>query len=208
MRLAVLLCVTTLILMACNEQASDCPAIWKLDRNDIATYALLDSSRLKMEAWNSTTPNAITLSQDGLIGDFEISIDLLSFEWDSLVAPQFRMEVYNQNVPTEGISGVSINPSAFYTYVGTPENRDMRIIHGYAGPITISRTAGIVSCSASFGGVELSFSDTLHTQDMSVRLVLGTTESSTNETYVQLDNFSVSSSSAAQPDLFECESWQ
>ena len=203
----ILLCLMLGILVAgCNQDENGCDTVWQIDRNDLSSFARIDSSQLEMEVWNATTPNSIILTQSVLASDFELSINLLEFEWDSVVQPQFRLEVFDNS---EAVSGVAINADAFYCYVGEPQNRDMRIMHGHTGPLQISREDEMITCSGSFGGVDLSFTDTLHSEELSVRLVLGATNTVNGQSRVVLDDFNIlgQTEMTVKPDDFSCISW-
>lgn len=202
----------------CNTpEEPACPKIWELERGQISANAMVDDGKLYLEVWNPVAPNAVTLLQSPLIADFEISLSVEQMNWDTLISPQFRLEVFDPLNEAQEVSGVSINPAAFYCYVGTaePENRDMRIMHYPTGTIRVSRRADTLSCMADVGGVSMTYERPLHTNNMAVRMVFGSTTTSTGNTYVVLDDFqglnnllsSVVVESGVQSDDFECQSW-
>lgn len=212
------------MLVSCQEEPAYCPEIWSLNRNEISSSAKIDSSQLFLEAWNSASVNSIALSQTGLVGDFEVSINLLGLEWDSLVSPQFRLEVFDENDSSFPISGVAVNPDVFYCYVGSsPDAHDLRFINQNAGTLKIKRTEDQIECIGIFGDVSLTYAAEIPKQDVSVRLVLGTTSSSVGRAAARVGYFEASyddpnnshgpSSSTSLPntgvasDYFSCETW-
>lgn len=189
-------------------EEDDCPTIWELDKHELTTSAKVESGRLTLEARNPTSSEAIELKQEVLEGDFELSLAMVSMEWDSLVIPQFRLEVYSVEDSTQTVSGVAINHNAFYCYVDAASgNSAMRLISEHSGSMTIKKENGIISCSGSFGDVNLMLADTLDETEMGVRLVLGSSASSTGKVTVVLDDLAVSGSQPVLSDSFDCQSW-
>jgi hypothetical protein len=200
------------VMLSCNETGDDCPALWRVEKDQVAAYAVNDSSELVLEVWNPVSPNAISLNQGPLLGDFSVSVSLLGFEWDSLIRPQFRLEVFDPNNSGTELSGIAVNNIAYYCYVGTgPANRDMRLAPYSTGTMAIERENGIVTCSANIGGIALSYSDTVDAEALHVRLVLGASENGTGMMTARLDDFSLSTDnsngSEVMGDDFDCKSW-
>lgn len=205
-------------MVSCNQDDElDCPKIWSFDREQVSANARVDSGMLIMTVWNPATPNAIQLSQTPLIADFDVSITMDEMTWDTLISPQFRFEVFRASDPNTNMSGISVNPDAFYCYVGStnPENRDMRVMHNPAGTMRITRRADTLKCTASLDGVTMSYEDVLHSEDMALRLVFGSTNSNQGNTSVNLRDFegfhnllsSVVEEKGVQSDDFSCQSW-
>jgi hypothetical protein len=200
------------VMLSCNETSDDCPTLWRVEKNQVAAYAINDSSELVLEVWNPVSPNAISLNQGPLLGDFSVSVSLLEFEWDSLIRPQFRLEVFDPNNSETELSGIAVNNIAFYCYVGIgAANRDMRLAPYSTGTMAIERENGIVTCSANIGGIALSYSDTVDAEALHLRLVLGASENGTGMITARLDDFSVSTDnsigSEVMGDDFDCKSW-
>ncbi|MCB0755094.1 MAG: hypothetical protein KDB98_05835 [Flavobacteriales bacterium] len=222
MRQTLLCLMLGYLIVGCNQEDDRlCTEYWNLEKGQVSAFARVDSQQLVFEVWNPVTPNAIELNQTPLIGDFEVSLSVEQMLWDSLVIPQFRLEVYSE----ESVSGVSVNPSSFYCYVdGTePENRDMRIMHDPTGTILITRTADTVRCSGDFGGVQMTYSNLFTSENLGVRLVFGSVELQPGLAAVYLSGFqalydnpnppSTPNSSrnfyegVASEDRFDCQSW-
>lgn len=208
MRLAGFLFVLAIVFSGCDKTEESCPTIWELDKNDVSSTAIVESNQLVLKARNATTPNSVILTQEAITGDFEASISIDEFAWDSLVAPQFRFEVYSIANPTE-VGGVAINADVFYTYVQTTANRDLRIVHSQTGEASITRNADSLFCSATIGGISLTYGDAWTEENLGIRLVLGTTQSSNQNTHVSLSNFTFEAEESAdiQSDDFTCRSF-
>ena len=205
------------------EEENACPSIWTLDKSEISSSVKIDSSGLMLETWNANAVNSIVLSQTGLVGDFEVTIDLLGLEWDSLAYPQFRLEIFDESNAEFPLSGVALNNEAVYCYVGSsPDSRDMRIVNQFSGLLKIKRTQGQIECSATLGDVGLTFPTDIPEQDVSVRLVLGSTSASVGRAAARIAYFEANddsenntgpSSSTSLPtsgvasDYFTCETW-
>ncbi|MFM1876054.1 MAG: hypothetical protein RL266_1791 [Bacteroidota bacterium] len=199
-------------LMACNNEADDCPAIWNLDKAQVSAFANSDSSGLLLEVWNPASANAITLEQGPLVGNFSLSVSLVDFEWDSLVRPQFRLEVYDPNHPDSAVNGIAVNDVAYYCYIGTgAADSDMRLIPFSTGLLTLERVDEVFTCTADVGGVLLAYSDSCGSEDLNVRLALGAVENDVGSIVARINDFTVSSNGSASsmvfPDDFDCESW-
>jgi hypothetical protein len=198
-------------LSACRTEEDGCPAIWSLNKSELPVYATADSGQIVLTAWHPVSSNVIELNQVGLNGDFELDLSLDSLQWDSLVSPQFRFEVFNAEDPNADVCGVAINPLVAYCYVGSgPENRDMRLISAFSGILSIRRTNGSIICTSTLGDVSFQYSDTLNNNEMGVRLILGSTQSSTGKTEAWLGSFNITSANAntrVKRDDFDCESW-
>lgn len=212
-RVSTLFLIIATGLVACNQDSETCPEFWNLERNQVSAYAKIDSSELVLEVWNPTSPDALVLGQGKLAGDFNVSVSLLEFEWDSLIVPQFRLEVYEPNNEQNKISGIAVNDVAYYCYSGVgPNKRDMRLIPYSTGSVSIRRAENIITCFANIGGVELSYSDTLVSDDLHVRMVLGTSENGTGLVTAKLDDFQIDepnsdNTSEVFSDDFDCQSW-
>lgn len=201
------------ILAGCNQQPETCPSHWDFKHAQLSAYAKSDSGKLVLEVQNPATPNAVQLTQSELQSDFSLSIALEEMFWDSLLNPQFRLEVFSD----EDVSGVSVHPNAFYCYVGSaePENRDVRIIQDPVGILHIQRLGDTLNCTGMFGGVEMSYSKVLHSNALDVRVVFGSTEPAEGNIQVVLDDFhSIQDLSGTsdenlwvESDFFECKTW-
>ena len=217
MRWLVSVITLVFIFAGCEDEYDGCPEIWTLDKRQISAYAKIDSNKLVLEVWNPTSPNAIELGQEFLRGDFEVSIQLKELQWDTLVNPQFRFEVYDISNPSESLCGVAVQPNIYYCYVGgtDSQHRDNRLINSATGELKVSRINGVVSSFADIDGVVLTYADTFHNNDMGVRLVLGATEIGAGLAKSVLSDFIASSdwpysqtqASPIQWDDFGCESW-
>lgn len=217
MRQAAFFFLLGLLTSGCAKQSSpDCYPNWEIDRHEISCTAAIDSGQLVLTAWNSSISNSIEMSRKRLESSFELSINLVDLEWDSLTAPQFRFEVFDLNAPETLLAGLAVNKTAVYAYVGTEaDQRDIRLISSHQGTLTIARSEGRMTCRAELGEVLISYSDTLMTNDLGVRLVLGATAPSTGKIQALLDDFVVSGgwtqSQTSPPmvwsDYFDCESW-
>lgn len=218
MRQTILCLMLGFLIASCNQNDDvDCPKIWTLDRAQISANARTDSGQLVLNLWNSISPNSIELSQSSLISDFEVAITIDEMTWDTLVSPQFRLEVIDATSSSQEVSGISVNPDAFYCYIGStdPENRDMRVMHNPIGNMRISRIADTLKCYANIDGVSLVYSDVLHSNDMRVRLVFGTTNQTSGNTTVKLREFeglhnllsSTVQEQGVTSDDFSCPSW-
>ena len=218
MRQTILCLMLGFLIASCNHNDDvDCPKIWTLDRAQISANARTDSGQLVLNLWNSISPNSIELSQSSLISDFEVAITIDEMTWDTLVSPQFRLEVIDATSSSQEVSGISVNPDAFYCYIGStdPENRDMRVMHNPIGNMRISRIADTLKCYANIDGVSLVYSDVLHSNDMRVRLVFGTTNQTSGNTTVKLREFeglynllsSTVQEQGVTSDDFSCPSW-
>lgn len=164
---------------------------WELKKGQTAAFAKIDSSQLLLEVFNPVTPNAVSLSQYPVVGNFELFIKVEGMTRDSQLVPQVRLEVYNENAEEETISGVSVNPDAFYCYAGgtDPEHRDMRMINDHSGIMQIYRSGDIISCFAMFGNTSLTYSRTVTSDDMKVRLVFGSAVNGSGLVSARLDRF-------------------
>ncbi|MCB9187296.1 MAG: hypothetical protein H6601_11220 [Flavobacteriales bacterium] len=213
----IILLALSFVLFGCDKTENQCPQIWDFHRSQLSATALIDSGTLKLQVWNPITPNAIELKQEFLKGNFDVSIDLLGLEGDTLSHPQFRLEVYDNAESVSSLCGIAVQRNIFYCYANgaEPENRDDRLIHSAIGTLQISRENGVITCSGNLGGVELSYSDTLGLQDMGVRLVLGSTIPTDGLVSVRVDDFRAShewpdaniQGSPINWDEFDCESW-
>lgn len=211
------LVIFLIVLSGCEKEPRECQVIWQFDRNQVSASAKVDSSTLRLEVWNPTTPNAIQLSQEYLQGDFELSIDLIELVPDTLLTPQFRFEVYDVAQPESSLSGIAVHPNVFYCYVNgiASENRDDRLIPTATGNLSIKRENGFIACSAEIGGVELEYTDTIGQMEMGVRLVFGATDVTSGQIYVILDEFKVwqdwpnatTQGASTSWDGFDCQSW-
>ena len=214
MRSAVILCCC-LFVLSCNESnETECPKIWDFDRAQITSNAFIESSELVLELFHPETPNAIELNQTGLVGDFTVSVSLNELVADTLITPQFRMEVLSEEGAPETVSGIAVNPKAIYCYVGGeyPEKGEMRLIPNASGSLTIQRLADTVFCVAGFGDVELTYRDVLPAENAMVRLVFGATSSGAGRVAVRLDDFVAEPMPSASDfpvknDDFSCTSW-
>ena len=217
MRHLFILVVIVSFLISCErESETKCPVFWDFDRNQISADAQIDSGELVLEVWNPETPNGILLSQTPLEGDFEISISLKDMSWDTLLSPQFRMEVVTESGFGETVSGVAVSKNAFYCYVGNddPQNGDMRLMNELTGTIEISRLADTARCVGQIGGVLLEYSDVLNSGDATVRLVFGSTSAGAGRIGVRLDDFRIKTelsgieeNNSIFDDDFSCRTW-
>lgn len=214
MRWLVFIVALSFTLLSCVEQDDLCPKIWTLDKTEISSYARIDSSGLMLETRNANAVNSIVLSQTELVGDFEVTIDLLGLEWDSLASPQFRLEVFDVADSEFPLSGVALNNEAIYCYVGSsPDSRDMRIVNQFAGLLKIKRTQGQIECIGTFGDVSLTYGAEIPEQDVSVRLVLGSASASVGRAAARIAYFEVdygtqvSERQSVVSDYFTCETW-
>ena len=216
MRMLIPTLLVMLGLSACRTDEDTCPANWTLDKRELPVYAAVDSGRLVLSAWNAVSPNAIELSRQRLEGDFDLIIDLIGLDRDSLTSPQFRFEVFDLEGDESLVAGLAVNKTVVYAYVGTEADQsDIRLISSHQGTLTITRSEGRMTCRAELGEVVISYSDTLTTNDMGVRLILGATAPSTGKIQAVLDDFVVSggwthsqiSAPKVWSDYFDCESW-
>lgn len=208
MRLVGLLFVLVFVFAGCEKAEETCPIVWELDKNDLSSAAIVENGQLVLKARNATTPNSVVLTQETISGDFEASISIDEFAWDSLVEPQFRFEVYSIANPAE-VGGVAINADVFYTYVQTTTNRDVRIVHSQTGVASIARVADSLFCSATIGGISLTYGDAWTEENLGIRLVLGTTQTSTQNTQIWLSGFALNAegNTDVQSDNFTCRSF-
>jgi hypothetical protein len=117
-RLLVISSICLLLLAGCELDEWSPNKRWALEKEQTAAFAKIDSSQLLLEVYNSVSPNAISLKQFPVVGDFELFIRVEGVAWDTSLVPQVRLEVYNESAEQETISGVSMNPDAFYCYAG------------------------------------------------------------------------------------------
>lgn len=199
----------SLIVLGCNEPADDCPNIWQLEKAQIAAFANADDQQLNFEVFNAEGPNAIRLEQMGLEGDFQLDLELNTLLADSHDIPQFRFEVFDETSPSEHYSGIAVQPDTYYCYVGNsqPENRDNRLAHFNGAALRITRFNDTLTCEAVVDGIALSVVDTFFAESLAVRLVFGTTTSSSSSAKVTVDNFQVNTESLVLSDDFSCRSW-
>lgn len=215
MRVTWAILLSTILFVGCESDILDYK-VWQLKRAQVSAFARIDSSQLLLEVFNPSTPNAISLSQSGLQGDFEVAIWVNALDSDTLLTPQFRLEVFDEQAETETKSGVAVNPDVVFCYAGgtEAENRDIRMINDHGGSMHIYRSADTIRCAAEFGEVSLSYADVVTDKDLTVRLVFGSTNSGSGMISTRVDNFrafmpwnSNISGAPVRHDEFEIESW-
>ncbi|MCF8277550.1 MAG: hypothetical protein K9J17_12525 [Flavobacteriales bacterium] len=211
--LAIIICS---IFIGCKEDSDPCRPIWDLDTRDIAAYAKTDTGWLSLVVYNPSTVNAISLSQQTLKGDFEVSIDHIVLDSNDVLGPQFRMEIYDlddENV----LSGVAVHQGEAYAYVNAQQFEEhLRLIPTNEGSMKIERSGNIVSSSFTFGSVSYAYSDSVEVKPVGVRLVLGALSAGQGRIGVWVDNFqsydyehgnSTTTGAEVELDRFRCNSW-
>lgn len=205
--------VIFLVLMSvygCDDQDMKCAEIWNYDAREVAAYASVDTSWLALTVYNPGSVNAFVMSQESLVGEFEISINELILEHEGLEA-QFRMEVSSSR-DDGSISGVAVQNGEAYAYAGLDQNpSQVRLISTNKGSMSIERTGSVITSSFRFGTVSLTVSDTVEIQDMSVRLVLGSLDPEQGIIRALVDDFTIQNqdpNSKVKGDEFGCESWK
>lgn len=190
----------------CEKQDVDCNDIWHYDAKEVAAYASVDTGWLALTVYNPGSINGMVLSQESLVGDFEISINEMMLQHAGLEA-QFRMEVTSAG-DDPSISGVAVQNGEAYAYVGLNQNSpQVRLISSHRGSIHIERSGSVITSAFRFGTVNLTVSDTVGTQDMSVRIVLGSLEPEQGKVRALLDDFMVQvqdPNSRVKGDGFNC----
>lgn len=200
-------------LISCNVEEGPCPTIWDLDLRSLTANATALDNQLLLTVNNPEGPNVIEMIQGAAEGDFIFSVQVDGMEWDSLVAPQFRLEVVSEDQTFT--SGVALNHNAFYTYADVNDFADMRLVSTHIGVMELIRVGDTITSAGYFGNVNWQVSEVVHGQPVFLRMVFGAAEAGSGNISVTLDDFIVGPDSEAtidpnapiKTDLFECASW-
>ena len=190
-----------------DEEDITCSPIWVLERGQLTARHMVDNGELMLEVKNANQGVAVSISQDGLSGDFLITASFDAFAPGTGSGGFAQMKVFDPVLPDQGICGASIGSGmidAFVAYPGT--SPDSRFTNDSSGEFIIQRSGNRVTAKCTVGEKTASRTSTFTDSDLTLSLEIGSNdEQLSGTTTINITEFMVSDSAGISSDDFECD---
>lgn len=192
-----------------KEVGHDCPTVWTVSTSQLTAKAEARSGEMLIEVSGAEPGVAVSVYQDGLIGDFSITANFDAFTPGTGTGGYAQMIVYDPLQPQAGISGTAIANGRIESFVGYPGGlSDSRLINGSQGTMKIERTGSTITATCTVGmDRSLKIRDFVDS-DLRVAFQVGSNDTTlSGTTGIRIQEFIVEQGEGIFADEFSCESY-